>query len=125
MHNDYTHLVNGKRQWTTLGLEHLNDAGKIENHFVRFNALKCILTQSFKECGGTYSSKHEKDNSCTWTISTQDWVWYVILYTAIQNGKKVILLKIGDSKSRPERDLFPLWSILRENWQSENQDTRQ
>ena len=120
--NEYTHLVEGKRQWTSLGLKHLSTASKIEDIFVRFKILKDILTQSFKECGGNFKKKEETLNSCKWEISTQDWVCNVILHTAIKNGKKVLLLRVGDEDSifRPAMDLYPLWGIIRENWQSEN-----
>ena len=115
--NDYTHLVDGKRQWTNLGLDHLRDASKIEDNFVRFNALKGILTQSLNECGN-FKKKEETLELCKWTINTQGWVCNVILHTSKQHGKGVLLLRVGEGvpPCRPEKDLFPLWGIIRESW---------
>ena len=120
MHNEsYTHLVDGKRQWAPKGLSALQSAGCLEDTSVRFRTLKTLLTESFKECGNKFKKSQESDTICRWDLQTPRWDCSVVLHYQAPH----IVLRVGGMSGepiRPEKDLFPLWGIIRDKWENEN-----
>jgi|13_taG_2_1085334.scaffolds.fasta_scaffold00002_247 hypothetical protein len=121
--NEFTHIVDGQRQWSQKGLRTIQSTLCLENTFLRFNTLKVLLTESFEECGGKFKKIQESDMICRWMLQTPCWDCSVVLHHQ-PTYRDSIVLRVGGGVEpmRPEKDLFPLWGIIRDKWENENRD---